>query len=149
MDFSRRSFSASLTFIAAVAGDSDGRGGTERVQGNSGNKEGKSYTYISFAEEGFAIGATQNESGTFMPFFGTIAISLLMTALFNASKGSIFLAALMHFQLMNPLWPDAQPYDTYALTAIAAGIILLRRKEMFSGKKAFTTVVMNHPTHSP
>jgi hypothetical protein len=30
---------------------------------------------------------------------------------------------IMHFQLMNPIWPDAQPYDTWLLLAVACGIV--------------------------
>jgi len=37
----------------------------------------------------------------------------VLDAMFNAARGSILLPALFHFQLNNPLWPDAQPYDTW------------------------------------
>ena len=78
----------------------------------------------------FLLSGTQQSSWSFFPFFfGTMVISILMTALYNKSRGSIFLAALMHFQLMNPIWPDAAPYDTYFL-AIAAGIVILRNRDM-------------------
>ena len=42
---------------------------------------------------------------------GLLALSVIMTWLFNASRGSILVAWLMHFQAMNPLFPDAQPWD--------------------------------------
>lgn len=72
----------------------------------------------------FMIGGTQQSSWEFLPFFvGTIAISIIMTALYNQSRGSILLAMIMHFQLMNPIWPDAQPYDTWLLLAVACGIV--------------------------
>lgn len=90
----------------------------------------------------FLAGGTQQSGWSFMPFFaGTIAISLVMTGLYNASRGSIFLAALMHFQLMNPLWPEAQPYDTYFLAAIATAMVWLRRDRMFTTNGARVTVV--------
>lgn len=90
----------------------------------------------------FAVSGTQQSAWSFMPFFlGTIAISLLMTALYNASNGSLLLAALMHFQLMNPVWPDAQPYDTYLLVGITVAVVLLKHRSMFSKKGAGTVVI--------
>lgn len=90
----------------------------------------------------FLLSGTQQSAWSFAPFFaGTIAISLIMTPLFNASKGSILLPALMHFQLMNPVWPDAQPYDTYILVIVAVVIIWLNRKTMFSRENAITQIV--------
>ncbi|NBB77596.1 MAG: CPBP family intramembrane metalloprotease [Bacteroidetes bacterium] len=79
----------------------------------------------------FLIGGTQQSSWAFLPFLiGTIAISIIMTALFNQSKGSILLAAILHFQLMNPIWPDAQPYDTWILLAVAF-ILVWTQKDLF------------------
>ena len=60
-----------------------------------------------------------------------MAISLILTALFNQSGGSILLAALFHFQLNNPLWPDAQPYDTTYFVMAAVAVVWLNRKSMF------------------
>ena len=64
-----------------------------------------------------------------------------MTALFNASRGSILLAALFHFQLNNPLWPDAQPYDTFFFVAAAFLVVIFKRKTMFTRKGAVTAVI--------
>ncbi len=90
----------------------------------------------------FLLSGTQQSAWSFAPFFGgTIAISLIMTALFNASRGSILLAALMHFQLMNPIWPDAQPYDTYILAAVAVLVVWFNRQAMFSGKGSVTQII--------
>ena len=89
----------------------------------------------------FLLSGTQQSAWSFTPFLlGTVAISLIMTSLYNASRGSIFLAALMHFQLMNPIWPDAQPYDTYILLGVAALIIWFDRKTMFSRDTSNTKV---------
>ena len=63
---------------------------------------------------------------------GTIANSVIMTALFNRSGGSILLAMLYHFQLNNPLWPDAQPYDTYFFVLAAIGVVWANRDAMLS-----------------
>jgi membrane protease YdiL (CAAX protease family) len=90
----------------------------------------------------FLAGGTQQSAWAFMPFFtGTIAISIIITALVNASRGSILLAAFMHFQLINPIWPDAQPYDTYLLIIVAAFVVWFNRKLMFSLEGGITQVV--------
>jgi hypothetical protein len=90
----------------------------------------------------FLLSGTQQSAWSFGPFFaGTIAISLIVTQLFNASRGSILLAAFMHFQLMNPIWPDAQPYDTYILIIVAVIVIGLNRKKMFSRVSSITQVI--------
>lgn len=90
----------------------------------------------------FLLSGTQQSAWSFTPFFaGTIAISLIMTTLYNASRGSILLAAFMHFQLMNPIWPDAQPYDTYILVGVAILVIWLNRGTMFSKERAVTRII--------
>jgi len=90
----------------------------------------------------FLLSGTQQSAWSFTPFFiGTVTISLIVTALFNASRGSILLPALMHFQLMNPIWPDAQPYDTYLLVVTAVLVVWFNRKAMFSKDGAVTEVV--------
>jgi len=67
-------------------------------------------------------------------FLGCLAISVIATALFNTSPSSILLSAFFHFSLMNPIFPDAQPYDTYLLIVVAGLIVWLYRKEMFTKK---------------
>ena len=90
----------------------------------------------------FLLGGTPQSAWSFTPFFvGTIALSVIMTALFNASGGSILLPALFHFQLINPLWPDAQPYDTAIVIIVATVVVWLNRKAMLSKKGAVTEVI--------
>lgn len=90
----------------------------------------------------FLLSGTEQSAWSFLPFFtGTIALSVIVTPLFNASRGSIFLPALFHFMLINPVWPDAQPYDTYIFALIAVVIVWLHRKSMFSGINSVTEVV--------
>ncbi|MGL5011462.1 MAG: CPBP family intramembrane glutamic endopeptidase [Paracoccaceae bacterium] len=90
----------------------------------------------------FLLGGTPQNNWSFVPFFiGTVAISLIVTPMFNAAKGSILLPALMHFQLNNPLWPDAQPYDTIFFAAAAGLAVWLNRDTMFSGHGAVTAVI--------
>ena len=64
-----------------------------------------------------------------------------MTALFNKSNGSILLPALFHFQLNNPIWPDAQPYDMYAFVAVAVLVVWFNRNVMFKRDSAKTEVI--------
>ncbi|KAA3628358.1 MAG: CPBP family intramembrane metalloprotease [Proteobacteria bacterium] len=95
----------------------------------------------------FLLSGTQQSAWSFTPFFaGTIAVSVIMTALFNASRGSILLAAVMHFQLINPIWPDAQPYDTLFFVAAAVVIVWFNREAMLTGVNAVTEVI---PTAGP
>jgi membrane protease YdiL (CAAX protease family) len=90
----------------------------------------------------FLLSGTQQSAWSFAPFFiGTVAISLIMTALFGSSRGSILLPALLHFQFINPIWPDAQPYDTYLILPAAILIVWIHRKAMFRREGAVTEVV--------
>ncbi len=67
---------------------------------------------------------------------GSVAVSVILTAMFNVARGSILLAALFHFQLNNPLWPDAQPWDMYLFAVVG-----INRKQMFSREGAVTNVL--------
>ena len=90
----------------------------------------------------FFLSGTQQSQWSFAAFFlGCIAISVIATQLFNASKGSILLSALFHFMLMNPIFPDAQPYDTYLLIIVAIVIVWIKRDEMFSKDGAVMKVI--------
>jgi uncharacterized protein len=51
----------------------------------------------------FLIGGTPQNAWAFGPYFiGVVSISVLLTPLFNAARGSLLIAALYHFQMMNP-----------------------------------------------
>jgi hypothetical protein len=79
-----------------------------------------------------------------MAFFsGCLAISVIATALFNRSHGSILLSAFFHFSLMNPIFPDAQPYDTYLLLVAASLIVWWNRTDMFTKEASVKEVVPN------
>lgn len=94
----------------------------------------------------FFIAGTPQSAWPFAPFFlGNIAISLLMTALFNDSRGSLLLPMAFHFQLINPVWPDAQPYDTWLLLLVAVVVIWYKRKDMFHVPGRITAVVPLQP----
>lgn len=102
----------------------------------------------------FLLSGTPQSAWSFTPFFvGSIALSVIVTALFNASGGSILLPALFHFQCNNPIWPDAQPYDTIAFVAAAFLIVWLDQKAMFRKAGAAINVIPTsvnraNPSHS-
>jgi uncharacterized protein len=75
-------------------------------------------------------------------FLGIIAISVILTPLFNVSRGSILIAVLYHFQMMNPIWPDAQPWDNLLFVAAAVLIVWLNRRTMFRHGDQITNVLM-------
>lgn len=94
----------------------------------------------------FLLSDTPQSGWSFAPFIaGAIAVSVILTSLFNSSRGSILLAALFHFQLNNPLWPDAQPYDAIFFVAAAIVVAILDRTAMMSAEHAVTAVVPSVP----
>ena len=90
----------------------------------------------------FLLSDTPQSAWSFTPFLlGSVALSLIVTPLFNASRGSILLAFLFHLQLINPIWPDAQPYDIWFFWAAALAIVALNRKTMFRKAGTVTQVI--------
>jgi membrane protease YdiL (CAAX protease family) len=90
----------------------------------------------------FLLSATPQSAWSFTPFLvGAVAVSVIVTQLFNASRGSILLPALLHFQLINPLWPDAQPYDTPFFVAAAVLVVWFHRKDMLRRGSGVTEVI--------
>ncbi len=90
----------------------------------------------------FLMSGTPQSAWSFTPFLiGATAISVILTPLFNRSGGSLLLPMLYHFQLNNPLWPDAQPYDTWFFVAAALLVVWLHRDTMFRRDGAITAVV--------
>ena len=80
----------------------------------------------------FFISGTPQSTWSAGPYFaGIIAISVILTPLFNASRGSLLIAALYHLQMMNPIFPDAQPWDSLLFIAAALIIVWWNRREMF------------------
>ena len=80
----------------------------------------------------FLLSGTPQSAWSFGPFFiGLIAITVILTPLFNASRGSLLIAILYHLNIMNPIFPDAQPWDSYLLAIVAAVIVFLNRRQMF------------------
>lgn len=90
----------------------------------------------------FFLSGTPQGAWGFTPFFiGSISVSVILTPLFNRTGGSILWAMLFHFQLNNPLWPDAQPYDTTIFAAAAVLVVWLNRSTMFTRDAACTRVI--------
>lgn len=90
----------------------------------------------------FFLSGVPQSAWSFTPFFiGTMALSVIVTPLFNQSRGSILLPALFHLQLINPLWPDAQPWDTWLFVIVAVVIVWINRATMFNRASAITTII--------
>lgn len=89
----------------------------------------------------FFLSGTPQGAWSFTPFLiGSIAISVILTPLFNQSRGSLLLAAFYHYQMINPLWPDAQPYDYVLFVVLTAVIVWLCRGSMFDRSAGVTEV---------
>jgi membrane protease YdiL (CAAX protease family) len=92
----------------------------------------------------FLIGGTVQSGWSFAPyFFGGIASSLIMTTMFNESRGSLLLPFLLHFQMNNPIWPDAQPWDNFLLLFAAILILWVKREKMFRKGAGNTAILMS------
>lgn len=91
----------------------------------------------------FLLSGTAHSAWSFGPFFaGVVAISVIMTPFFNAARGSLLVAVLYHFQMMNPIFPDAQPWDNLLYVAAAVIVVLLNRRKMFQRGEGVTDVLM-------
>jgi uncharacterized protein len=91
----------------------------------------------------FLIGGTPQSAWAFGPYFiGVVSISVLLTPLFNAARGSLLIAALYHFQMMNPIFPNAQPWDTLLFFLAAVVVVWMNRHNMFRRGAGVTDVLM-------
>ncbi len=80
----------------------------------------------------FLLSGTPQSAWAFGPYLiGVVAISVVLTPMFNAARGSLLIAALYHFQMNNPIWPDAQPWDIVFFGIAAVIIVVLNRRKMF------------------
>lgn len=90
----------------------------------------------------FFLSGTPQSQWSFPAFFiGVVSISFILTPLFNAAGGSILVAAIYHFQMNNPIWPDAQPYDSLIFAGLAVLAVVINRRAMFSRGAGVTTVL--------
>ncbi|MCB9992135.1 MAG: CPBP family intramembrane metalloprotease [Hyphomicrobiaceae bacterium] len=72
---------------------------------------------------------------------GCVTLAVLVTPIFNASKGSLLLPMMFHWQAIMPFWPDAQPWDTWFFLGLAAVIVWLKRDTMFARPGPVTRVI--------
>jgi membrane protease YdiL (CAAX protease family) len=75
-------------------------------------------------------------------FLGVIAMSIVMTAMFNASGGSMLTAVLFHWQANQPAWPDGQPWSSLLFIGVAALVLVLDRRAMFRRDGAATDMLL-------
>ena len=80
---------------------------------------------------------------------GVLALSVLVTPMFNAARGSLLIPALFHFQMNGPAWPDAQPWENYVFAIAAVVVVLLNRKAMLTRDQAVTEVFYPGEEPSP
>jgi len=91
----------------------------------------------------FLLSGSPQSAWSFAPYvLGVLALSVIITPLFNAAQGSILMAALFHFQMNSPAWPDAQPWENYLFAVVAIAVVILNRKTMFTRTNAVTDVLM-------
>lgn len=94
----------------------------------------------------FYLASTVFGGWNFLPFFfGNVVLAVIVTPILNSSGGSLLWPMLFHWQLINPFWPDAQPWDTWILAGIAVVFIWWNRKTMFSRAGAVTEVIPPRP----
>lgn len=90
----------------------------------------------------FLLSGTPQSTWSFPAFFfGVVALSVILTPMFNAARGSLLIPVLFHFQANGPAWPDAQPWDTLVFLVTAVIVVWLNRKTMFTREGAATDVV--------
>jgi len=90
----------------------------------------------------FFLSSTVYTEWNFLPFFiGNVTLAVLVTPIFNNTRGSLLWPMLFHWQLINPFWPDAQPWDTIILVAVSAIAVWWNRGTMFTREGAVTEIV--------
>jgi membrane protease YdiL (CAAX protease family) len=90
----------------------------------------------------FALAGTVFGDWHFLPFFvGNVALAVLVTPIFNRTGGSLLWPMLFHWQLINPFWPDAQPWDTWIFAVVTVFVVWWNRDTMFTRKGAMTEVI--------
>jgi len=88
-------------------------------------------------------GGLQYGSWALVPFFaGVVAIYVILTPMFNSARGSLLIAYLYHFQMMNPIIPDGQPWENLIFAIAAVVIVVLNRRTMFKKGAGVTEVLM-------
>lgn len=90
----------------------------------------------------FFLSGTEQSAWDLGPFLvGVIALAVIVTPMFNASRGSLLIPVIFHFQMNGPAWPDAQPWDMYLFAAVAVVVVLLNRRAMLTREGAVTEIL--------
>ena len=98
----------------------------------------------------FFLASTVFADWNFLPFFvGNITLAVLVTPIFNSARGSLLWPMAFHWQLINPFWPDAQPWDTWILVVVAVAVVWWNRGMMFTREGAVTEVIPVTRTSAP
>lgn len=91
----------------------------------------------------FLLSGTPQSAWSFPLFFiGAVALSVILTPLFNKSRGSLLIVVFYHLQMNNPIWPDAQPWDAILFSIAAVIIVWLNRRTMFQRGSGVTKILM-------
>ena len=91
----------------------------------------------------FLLSGSPQSAWSFGPYvIGVLALSVILTPMFNTARGSILIAALFHYQMNNPVWPDAQPWENFIFAIAAVVIVVLTRRSMLTGEGSVTEVLM-------
>lgn len=91
----------------------------------------------------FLLSGTPQAGWSFPAFFiAAVSMSVIMTPMFNASRGSLLVAGLMHFQANGPAWPDAQPWDAPIILLVAVAVVWLNRGTLFRRDGAAVDVLL-------
>jgi membrane protease YdiL (CAAX protease family) len=91
----------------------------------------------------FLMSGLHYSAWSFAPWFaGVVAISVILTPMFNSARGSLLIAYLYHFQVMNPIFPDAQPWDNLLFVIAAVIIVWLNRRTMFQHGAGVIDILM-------
>jgi membrane protease YdiL (CAAX protease family) len=94
----------------------------------------------------FLLSGTKQSAWAFWPFFfGVVAISVILTPMFNAARGSLLVPFLFHAQMNNPVWPDAQPWDMWLFVATAVVVAVVNRKALLQRGAAVTSILTPEP----
>ena len=94
----------------------------------------------------FFLSSTVYADWDFLPFFiGNVTLAVLVTPILKSARGSLLWPMLFHWQLINPFWPDAQPWDTWLLVGVATVVVWVNRATMFTREGAVTDVIPGEP----
>lgn len=98
----------------------------------------------------FVLSGTPQDAWSFAPYFaGVVAITLIVTPMFNAARGSLLVVVLFHFQANNPLWPDAHPWDALVFAIVAVVVVAVSWRAMTDRAGAATEVLFPGHEHAP